>query len=168
MDVMMLFSGVSQAVSAYKTAVQTLDDAKVVAATNELTAQLIQLGAQVVAQNQDALQATERERAALTRIHELAEKVRELEKFQAERDRYDLVEDYPGTFALRIKEAARGTEPMHYVCPGCMDNSRVKSILQFHDRDKDLAQCPSCKTPYRLKDMPRVNPLPVSNYWGDQ
>ncbi|MGV2862124.1 hypothetical protein [uncultured Achromobacter sp.] len=153
MDPMALLSGISQSVSLYQTAVRTLDDAKIASATNELNAQLIRLGAEVLAMQKDGLEATERERAYLTRVHNLEGEVRKLEERQADRSRYELHAPYPGTVVLRVKEAARGTEPEHYVCPGCLDNHAVKSILQFNNRAQTVASCPACKTNYRFGDL---------------
>lgn len=154
MDLMGIFSAVTQSVSAYKTAVETLDEAKVAAATNELTVQLAHIGAHVFAMQEKASQATEREASALTRIRELEEQIRELEKRNRDFSRYDLVEDYPGTFTLRIKEEARNGEPVHHLCPSCRDNKSVKSILQTTPKSKQVAQCPCCKTEFRLRDRP--------------
>ncbi len=160
MDVMGLFSGLTQGFSAYKAAVETLDEAKISAATNELTVQLAQVGAHVFAMHEKATQAADREATALARIRDLEEQVRELEKRNRDFSRYDLVEDYPGTFTLRIKEVARNGEPLHYLCPSCRDNKAVKSILQFQDSKKRLAGCPACKTQYRFQDEPARKPRP--------
>lgn len=155
MDLMTLTSGFGQAINAHRTAVQTLDEAKITAATNELTGQLAHFGAEVLAMQKDGVQATERERAALARVHDLEDRVRELEKQASEVERYELVEEYPGTFAFRIKESARNGEPLHYVCPGCLDNKSLKSILQFSGPQKTIASCPACKVRYRFKESKR-------------
>ncbi|WP_155808145.1 hypothetical protein [Bordetella petrii] len=149
-----MISGLSQAASAYRAASETLDQAKIAAATNELTLQITHFGAQVVALNEKALQATERERAALARVHHLEGEVRKLEQRISERERYELVEDYPGTFTLCIKESARGSEPLHHICPGCMDNKAVKSILQSENTKRTFLKCPACQTSYRMAETP--------------
>lgn len=154
MDVMSALNAAAQAVGLIRTAAQTLDEAKIVSATNELNGQLIQLGAEVIAMQKDGVQATERERALLARVHQLEDQVREFERRRAERDRYALVEPYPGTYALRVKEAARGAEPEHHLCPGCLDNDSVKSILQFNGSNHTFATCPKCKQTYRFGDPP--------------
>lgn len=165
MDVMTLLSGITQAVGAYRAAVQTLDDAKIAAATNEITIQLTQLGAEVIALQKEGLQATERERTLLGENHNLADRIRELEKRIGERERYELVEAYPGTFALRIKEAARNGEPVHYLCPGCLDNKAVKSILQFKYKAKTMRHCHACGQQFRFADPPATvnEPRPVAS-----
>lgn len=163
MDLMAMLSGLTQSVGLYQTAVKTLDEAKIASATHELNAKLMHFGAEVLAMQKEGLQTTERERAHLTRIHELEDQIRELEKRRADRERYDLVEQYPGVFTLRVKESARGSEPEHHLCPGCMDNDAVKSILQFHDEQKIYATCPKCKVGYRFKEAPPPRTLRRSN-----
>ncbi|MCP2517424.1 hypothetical protein M5J07_20970 [Achromobacter mucicolens] len=155
---MSALTAAGQAVGLIRAATETLDEAKIVSATNELNAQLIQLGAQVISMQKDGVQATERERAHLARVHELEDLVGKLQKQIGERERYELVEEYPGTFTLRLKEASRNGEPMHHLCPGCLDNKSVKSILQFNQRTKTIATCHECKTPYRFADTPPVPP----------
>lgn len=156
MDIPGFFAGVNMAVSAYKTAVKTLDDAKITAATQELDAKLIEAGAHILTQNQKALEATERERTLLGRIHDLEDQVRQLEDRASERDRYELMEDYPGTFAYSIKDDRRGLEPPHYLCPGCLDNRSMKSILQFNGNNKTIGHCFECKSTYRFRDDPPI------------
>lgn len=152
MDVMTALSAAGQAVGLIRAATQTLDAAKIASATNDLNAQLIQLGAEVLAMQRDGVESTERERALSARVHELEDLNRELQKRITDRERYELVEDYPGTFTLRLKEACRNGEPMHHLCPGCFDNDQVKSILQFSQRSKIVATCPQCKRMYRFAD----------------
>ncbi|MFT0547843.1 hypothetical protein ACMHYO_16130 [Allopusillimonas ginsengisoli] len=151
MDVFGLISGITQTISIYKTAVETLDAAKITTATNELNVQLMQLGAEVLSMQKDGVKATERECAHLRLVDELSNKVRELEKRISERERYELVEDYPGTFTLRIKESARNGEPVHHLCPGCMDNKDTKSILQLNGPESTHGRCLSCKGTYQFK-----------------
>lgn len=43
---------------------------------------------------------------------------------------------------------------MHHLCPGCLDNKNLKSILQFYSDAKRLAECTTCKTRYRFADDP--------------
>lgn len=150
MDLIGLFSTLTNSVSAYKTAVETLDEAKITAATNELQIQLMKVGAEVLSMQKDGVQATERERAALAQVHELSEKIRDLEKRRADRERYELIEPYFGTYVLRVKEACRQGEPDHYLCPHCMDNKSVKAILSFTSEAKEVGRCPECKAYYRI------------------
>ncbi|WP_025139028.1 hypothetical protein [Achromobacter sp. DH1f] len=164
MDVTAIFSMVTNAVSAYKAAVELKDEAQIIAATNELQMKLSIALAHVIAVQEKDAERAKSERALLTRIHELEDQTRDLEKRIADRERYELVEDYPGTLALRLKESCQNGEPMHYLCPGCLDNKQVKSILQFYDKSKRLAHCPACTQKYRFADDP---PLRISRPTSD-
>lgn len=157
MDVTAIFSMVTNAVSAYKAAVELKDEAQIIAATNELQMKLSIALAHVIAVQEKDAERAKSERALLTRIHELEDQTRDLEKRIADRERYELVEDYPGTFALRLKEASRHGEPLHYLCPGCLDNNKVKSILQFQSKEKRAADCPICNREFRFQDRKEMN-----------
>nr|DAG78714.1 MAG TPA: zinc-ribbon domain protein [Caudoviricetes sp.] len=156
MDIMTALNAAGQAVGLIRAATQTLDEAKIISATNELNSQLIQLGAEVIAMQKDGVQATERERKLLARIHELEDSARQLEKRISDRERYELVEAHPGTFTLRLRELSLNGEPMHHLCPRCLDNNQVKSILQFTSPEKIYADCPVCKHQYQLAADHRV------------
>ncbi|MDQ6212339.1 hypothetical protein [Achromobacter insolitus] len=155
MDIPGFLSGITFAANAYKAAVELKDEAQIAAATYDLQAQLAIAGAHCIAMNEKASTAADRERAAQTRVHELEDRIRQLEKRISERERYELVQNYPGTFTLRLKEAARGSEPLHYICPTCMDNRSVKSILQGKGGANALLTCHECQTRYRFADTPR-------------
>ncbi|KDC15339.1 hypothetical protein L504_2144 [Bordetella bronchiseptica F2] len=114
----------------------------------------------------ESLQATERERTLLTRVKDLEDEIGGLKKRLADRERYELVEEYPGTFTLRLKEASRNGEPMHHLCPSCMDNKAVKSILQFNQKEKRFGNCPECKQGYRFIEDPPVQPPRRGGYWN--
>ncbi len=165
MDAISLVSALTQGFNAYKTAVATLDEAKIATATNELTIQLAQLGAHVLSMQKDASQAAEREAAALTKNRELKKQVRKLKKRNRDFSRYDLIESYPGTFTLCIKESARNGEPVHHLCPSCRDNKSMKSILQTKPTNNAVSQCPSCKTEYRTTDQKRPAPTRASSQY---
>lgn len=152
MDVPSVVSLITTAVSGYKAAVETLDEAKITAATNELTAQIMHIGAEVLALQQKALQATERERTLLRENHELSEKVRQFEQRSADRDRYALVESLCGAFTYQVKSTAMNGEPLHHLCPNCLNNRALKSILQFNSSDKTFARCTECTTLYQLAE----------------
>lgn len=147
MDVMGIISSITGAVSLYKTAVDTVDQAKIDAATQAINVQLISLGAEVLAMQQKELESAERERSLLREKNDLEDRVRELEKKISERERYELVDVHQGAFAYRLKVASADGEPSHYVCQGCLDNKSMKVVLQRQPsklgRD---AICPECKT----------------------
>lgn len=147
MDLMAMLSGLTQSVSLYQTAAKTMDEAKIASATHELNAKLMHFGAEVLAMQNQSLQATERERALLREKNDLEDRVRELEKKISERERYELVDVNKGSFAYRLKKSSANGEPVHYVCQGCLDNKSMKVVLQRQPTKMSRdAICPECKT----------------------
>ncbi|MFY2610485.1 hypothetical protein [Achromobacter ruhlandii] len=157
MDVTAIFSMITNAVSAYKAAVELKDEAQIIAATNELQMKLSIALAHVIAVQEKDAERAKSERDLLNRIHELEDQASALKMRISDRDRYELVEAYPGTFTLRLKELSLNGEPMHHLCPGCLDNNQVKSILQFTGAEKIYANCPACKQLYQLAEDRRVD-----------
>jgi len=80
------------------------------------------------------------------RKDELEREIVSLKDWEAEKARYELVELYEGALAYAVKEAMRGGEPFHYICPACYQQ-RKKSILQgatWHLGEHSLT-CPACE-----------------------
>ena len=143
-----MFSGFGTALTAYRAAVQTLDEAKITAATNELTVQLAHLGAKVLTMQQERLQATERERALLREKNDLEDQIASLEQKDRGRARYELVDVNMGAFAYRPKSSCANGEPTHYVCQGCLDNKAMKVVIQRDTTPGRDAICPECETTF--------------------
>lgn len=83
----------------------------------------------------------------LERIGELERKIAGFEKWEAEKQRYELVALYDGALAYVVKEVMQGTEPVHYICATCYQTDQ-KSVLQgttWHLGEHSL-ECPVCKT----------------------
>ncbi len=79
------------------------------------------------------------------RCAELENKIAEAENWQAELARYQLVELYAGALAYVVKEAMRGNDPPHYICPACVQKKQ-KSILQGRTTSLGIYEltCPAC------------------------
>jgi len=79
-------------------------------------------------------------------IHRLAERNRDLEAAQREKERYRLARIGVGeAFAYQLRPAAelteRNDEPTHFVCQPCFDSGR-KAVLQLQGA---YASCPVCE-----------------------
>ena len=95
---------------------------------------LIELQDQIIAAQQGALEAQGRELAMSEEIHELKERVAEMEIWDAEKERYELKEVVPGQFVYAVREEVRGSEPPHMLCANCYNHDQ-KSILQTEIRN---------------------------------
>ncbi len=106
---------------------------------------VIELQAQIMAAQQGALAAHQREATMAEEIRDLKSRMVELEAWDAEKQRYQLTELPPGVFVYRLKPDMQGSEPMHSICEKCYQNGK-KSIL--HSRGKwsgvEHLKCHSC------------------------
>lgn len=79
----------------------------------------------------------------------LQDELRQAQAFKSDLDRYELWETPTGSVVHRLKEAMNNGEPMHYLCPNCIESKR-KSILQG---PRHYRECPNCKTSFRFEPM---------------
>lgn len=115
--------------------------------------------AQVLAAQQAALMAQAREASLLDEIGGLKKRVSELEAWNAEKDRYELVSLAPNLVAFAVKQSARGDEPMHYICANCYNGGK-KSFLQQVTRGAyhDAYKCNACGEHLSVnKGMPPID-----------
>lgn len=84
--------------------------------------------------------------AAIEQVGELKEQLSRFETWEAEKQRYELVQLYAGSLAFSVKEAMRHNEPPHYICPSCYQQNK-KSIMQGfnHAFGRRALTCPVCK-----------------------
>lgn len=103
------------------------------------------LQAQILSAQQGALAAFAREAALLEEIGALKERVADLEAWESEKERYELVALAPNVVAYSVKASARGAEPPHYICANCY-NARRKSFLNqiLHSQYQDKYNCKAC------------------------
>lgn len=95
---------------------------------------------------QQTIFAVQEERATLVEtVRTLEAKVAQIEAWEAEKQRYELVALAPNLVAYALKEAMRGTEPPHYLCAGCYAAGK-KSFLQQETRGQylDAYRCHGC------------------------
>jgi hypothetical protein len=109
---------------------------------------------------QEKLLIAQETQAALTeRVRELEEKVASFEKWDTEKERYDLKQLIRGgpTFAYALKGDAQPAEPFHCICATCYQK-RLKSILQFERTimmsDERILKCPVCSTEVHVIGWP--------------
>ena len=110
--------------------------------------------AAVIELQEKILSARDAQTALLDRVSSLEKQVAGFEKWDTEKEEYELKEIFPRTFAYSIKESARASRPAHLICAKCYED-RKKYILQRADA-AHLA-CPNCKARIRFdKDAPFV------------
>ena len=90
--------------------------------------------AAVIELQEHILNAQEQQSALVDEVRNLKEQVVEMEKWDADKERYQLKEIASGQFAYALKEEASGTEPAHMLCANCYGQNQ-KSILQTEIRN---------------------------------
>lgn len=124
MDFASIIAGITSAFDLLRGGLRARDDAKVSAATIEISQRLLELG---------QLTSTAQQEVATLRSSEgeLHRRIAELEKRQTERDKYSLHEIRPGAFAYASQQPEAGMDtPQHYLCQPCFDDG-LKRVLRF-------------------------------------
>jgi len=117
------------------------------------------LYAQVLSAQQGALAAQAKEAALSEEIGTLKKQIAELEAWETEKERYELVALAPNVMAYSIKAGARGVEPPHLICANCYQVGR-KSFLNQNIQGSRLDgyHCRNCGENLRINkggDGPR-------------
>jgi hypothetical protein len=116
---------------------------------------------EVLAAMQGAIAAQTRQAALLDEVSALKKRVTDLEAWETEKQRYELVALAPNVMAYSIKETMRGTEPPHYICANCYQAGR-KIFLnqQVQGVYLDVYLCGGCREELRINkggDGPRFS-----------
>jgi Zn finger protein HypA/HybF involved in hydrogenase expression len=106
--------------------------------------------AAVIELQEKILTAQQAQAALVERIGELEKEVADFEKWEADKENYDLKLVYEDTFAYARKPIAGTTTPPHFICASCYEH-RKKSILQRADSAHVF--CPECKTKIRFDSV---------------
>lgn len=91
--------------------------------------QAVKLYGEILSAQSSALAANSAQAALIEEKRELEERIRRLEAWEIDKQRYELVEISRGVFARQLKADAKGSEPIHRICATCYEAGR-KSILQ--------------------------------------
>ena len=94
------------------------------------------------------LEAQEAQAALIADKRDLEERLRELEAWGSEKQRYQLTAVAPGSFAYTVKPDALGSEPQHALCSNCYQHGE-KSFLQRTNgvvQGYAVFRCAHCKS----------------------
>jgi len=102
--------------------------------------------AAVIELQEKILAAREAQSALLERVDELKKEVASFEKWDREKQRYELKNVGWGAFAYMLKKEERGIRPPHWVCTNCFEHKHVVTLqLIMETRQGQEWTCPSCK-----------------------
>ncbi|HYM98839.1 MAG TPA: hypothetical protein VET25_03785 [Aestuariivirgaceae bacterium] len=103
--------------------------------------------AAVIELQEHILAAQSAQATLVERVGSLEQTVASFEKWDAEKQKYELREISPNSFAYALKDA-HGGEPAHLICANCYEK-RTKVILQRVDLGH--IACPVCGTRLQLR-----------------
>ena len=138
--------------------------AKNIADLDEVHAVKVQIGellTQILSAQESAIRSQERDSALARQVHELEQRIAQMETWNAEKQRYQLTDFGAGTFAYTLKPGMENDEPPHRACANCFKKGHI-SVLQFrlHVMSQDVYDCPSCKTEFAF-GMPKAPPMRI-------
>ena len=146
------------AISALASILTSLNAAKQIAQTMidvrdaaTFQAKVIEFQSKILDAQNSALLAQEERAVLVSRVGELEQKITAMEKWETEKQRYELRKWGKGAFAYILKPDATGSEPVHAVCATCYEGGK-KSILQSNGEERitdHYWNCPSCKASVR-------------------
>jgi hypothetical protein len=113
----------------------------------EMNDAAIRNGAVIELQEQ-ILSAQAAQAALIERVRALEAEVASFEKWEADKQKYELKEIRPGVLVYALKKDAGTGEPTHLICAHCYQQ-RQKSILHTQGLDvgrAELLVCPRCGT----------------------
>lgn len=152
--------GIGQALKGAKALHELKVDADVDARVSALVANLGDLAGKF-------LEAQTAHIASQEKAQQLEKRLRELDQFETERQRYALKEVAPGAFAYELRAECQGEEPIHRLCAACCAK-KVKQILQFarYERTFAVHACPDCGAEIRMPHGLRNEVITVSRGRG--
>ena len=82
--------------------------------------------------------------ALIDQIRNLEQKVVTLEKWDTEKQRYELKDIGQGCVAYGLKADVQSSEPVHYLCANCYSDNK-KRFLQFRRESRFRSEVYSCQ-----------------------
>jgi hypothetical protein len=108
------------------------------------------------------LEVLQDQRGMQEQITILQKRIETFERWEQERQKYELREVYRQGYAYAIKDDAKGRDPQHWLCASCYDSGQ-KSILQRSSAVH--LDCPKCKSRIQFTDT-KYNPISGRNHGG--
>ena len=69
----------------------------------------------------------------VTEKDDLKKEISNLKDWNKEKERYELKDVDPEVFAYVIKDSAKGTEPVHWLCCHCYNQGKKEIVILFHN-----------------------------------
>lgn len=159
MGIAEIIGGIKTTYAAATTAIEMRDTVKLDSVKADMLRQLLELYTA-------AFDLVESNAALAEEKRNLERQITELREKADERAQYEPYEPYPGTTVMRRKQLDGEAQPGQYVCPGCLENRSIKSILQFNSRSQTIGRCHECTAQFRFADTPEARGTRGSSFWN--
>lgn len=113
----------------------------------DIQTKVIDLQSAILSAQSDALTTQAEQSTMIQKIRDLQEEVARVKAWDKTKQRYQLITPWDGCHVYALKDASKGTDPPHWICPHCYEDDR-RSMLnnsKKHDRvTRDIIKCPHC------------------------
>jgi len=125
---------------------------------SDVQAKVVELQSIILSAQSSALAANAHQTTMIEEIRNLKEEIARVKAWEKEKQRYKLIDPWPGTVLYALKKECSSSEPPHWICTKCYEDG-IKSILNPQIKAIRLVWvCPKCKcefhSPYhRIDDL---------------
>ena len=145
-------ASIAAAASSLKVAADIAKGLSELKSAADIQGKVIDLQREILSAQSNALTAQSEQFSMLERIRELETEIARVKAWEETKERYQLHEPTPGTFVYALKEQDKGSQPLHWICAHCYNESAA-SILQLKTAgvSNDHYLCPKCKTEFKVR-----------------
>jgi len=104
---------------------------------------LIELNGEIIRAQEHAISANQTQATLVNEKRDLEKQISDMKIWETEKEKHALKELPRGIFVFCVKESANSSDPIHFLCPNCYEDSR-KSILQPEIRTPGMSQVLVC------------------------
>src|SRR5256885_16097767 len=122
-------SAIATALSSFKAAKDIAESMIGLRDAAAFQSKLIEFQSKIIDANNASFAAQDERASLLERIRDLEKQVADFKAWEAEKQKYELKEVWPGATTYVLKEDAKGAEPIHWLCANCYQFTK-KRILQ--------------------------------------
>lgn len=116
-----------------------------------IQSKVIELQGVILAAQSGALTAQSDQFSLIEKVRQLEQEVASLKGWDAQKEKYELSEISPATFAYALKADSGSPEPSHWLCAACFSDGK-KSIIQQGEAifAGVMWGCPKCRAQVRV------------------
>lgn len=117
--------------------------------TAMIDAKVIELRDHLIEAQGSTMQSQTEQSALIQEVRDLKQQIMDLEKWEEEKQRYQLIEPWSGCFVYALKESSKQTDPPHWICEHCYQDARKSTLQNSHKNNNRriiFVKCPHCSS----------------------